>query len=172
LPLAKAGVGIETAATATKRVMNRLRNATTRECCRILRVVGFVARSGHKLIIYQFNADDYHNPVITNTLGRIQIRTNAVGVALDDFEVGDGRHSILDSGLPNRRKHTIFLHLYSFTWIFLVHETLRIVRLNPVLGVGYLIRFYEVIHHETMVRMVKWRRISGRCRLGGGSRSA
>jgi len=100
------------------------------------------------------------HPVITNTLGRIQIRTNAVGVALDDFEIGDGRHLILNSGLPNRRKPTIFLHLYSFTWIFFVHATLRIARLNPVLGLGYLIRFYEklkVTRRETAACMVKWR---------------
>lgn len=38
-----------------------------------------------------------------------------------------------------QQKHTIFLHLYTFTWILLVLATLGITKLDPGLGGGYLI---------------------------------
>ncbi|KAH9485854.1 Vacuolar membrane protease [Psilocybe cubensis] len=38
-----------------------------------------------------------------------------------------------------QQKHTIFIHLYTFTWILLVLGTLGITKLNPGLGGGYLL---------------------------------
>ncbi|KIM36881.1 hypothetical protein M413DRAFT_448815 [Hebeloma cylindrosporum] len=52
-----------------------------------------------------------------------------------------------DSSIPSEsliQKHTIFFHLYAFTWILLVLATLGITRLSPGLGGGYLISIWSL----------------------------
>lgn len=43
-----------------------------------------------------------------------------------------------------QQKHTIFLHLYLFTWILLVLSTLGITKLHPGVGSGYLITSWNL----------------------------
>jgi hypothetical protein len=43
-----------------------------------------------------------------------------------------------------RQKYTIFLHLYVFTWIFLVLSTVGITNLHPPVGGGYLFTAWNI----------------------------
>ncbi|KAF8161606.1 hypothetical protein B0H34DRAFT_796365 [Crassisporium funariophilum] len=45
---------------------------------------------------------------------------------------------------PLQDKHTVFLHLYFFTWILLVLSTLGITRLKPGVGSGYLMSAWNL----------------------------
>ena len=42
-----------------------------------------------------------------------------------------------------QQKHTIFFHLYTFSWILLVLATLGITQLHPGLGGGYLVSIWS-----------------------------
>jgi hypothetical protein len=43
-----------------------------------------------------------------------------------------------------RQKHTIFFHLYLFTWVLLVLSTVGITKLHPPLGSGYLFTTWNI----------------------------
>src|SRR5258708_39618626 len=43
-----------------------------------------------------------------------------------------------------RQKHTIFFHLYIFTWILLVLSTVGITELRPAVGGGYLFTTWNI----------------------------
>ena len=66
---------------------------------------------------------------------------------------------------PLLQKHTIFFHLYAFTWMLLVLGTLGITRLHPGLGGGYLISIWSLcvgigcllVSIEALVSPSTWR---------------
>jgi len=52
--------------------------------------------------------------------------------------------SVATQPTAQRQKHTIFLHLYIFTWILLVLSTVGITELRPAVGGGYLFTTWNI----------------------------